>query len=92
MRAGRCETWKSCRTARVMGAKSAILHGARSSAGAMIWTSCAFGRTFKNISGATRSSEQVTEGVRWLMALWQATLGPLPHWLLCKRQDPPRYG
>lgn len=28
----------------------------------------------KNISGATLSSEHITEGVRWLMALWQSTL------------------
>ena len=30
----------------------------------------------KNISGATLSSEHVTQGVRWLLALWQATLRP----------------
>jgi hypothetical protein len=30
----------------------------------------------KNISGATLSSEHVTEGVRWLLALWQAALRP----------------
>jgi hypothetical protein len=30
----------------------------------------------KNISGATLSSEHLTEGVRWLMALWEATLRP----------------
>ena len=32
----------------------------------------------KNISGATLSSEHVTQGVRWLMALWQAALRPAP--------------
>jgi FMN-binding domain len=35
-----------------------------------------FRADIKNISGATLSSEHVTEGVRWLMALWQATLRP----------------
>jgi hypothetical protein len=30
----------------------------------------------KNISGATLSSEHVTQGVRWLLALWQAALQP----------------
>lgn len=35
-----------------------------------------FGTDIKNISGATLSSEHITEGVRWLMALWRATLGP----------------
>ena len=30
----------------------------------------------KNISGATLSSEHVTQGVRWLLALWQSTLRP----------------
>jgi len=35
-----------------------------------------FRTDIKNISGATLSSEHVTEGVRWLMALWQATLRP----------------
>src|SRR3984957_3331028 len=33
-----------------------------------------FRTDIKNISGATLSSEHVTEGVRWLMALWQAAL------------------
>ena len=33
-----------------------------------------FGSDIKNISGATLSSEHVTQGVRWLMALWQAAL------------------
>lgn len=33
-----------------------------------------FGTDIKNISGATLSSEHVTEGVRWLMALWQSSL------------------
>ena len=35
-----------------------------------------FGTDIKNISGATLSSEHVTEGVRWLMALWQSSLRP----------------
>jgi FMN-binding protein len=35
-----------------------------------------FRTDIKNISGATLSSEHVTEGVRWLMALWQAALQP----------------
>ncbi|HTV97277.1 MAG TPA: FMN-binding protein [Steroidobacteraceae bacterium] len=35
-----------------------------------------FRTDIKNISGATLSSEHVTEGVRWLMALWQAALRP----------------
>jgi FMN-binding domain len=30
----------------------------------------------KNIAGATLSCQHVTEGVRWLMALWQVTLQP----------------
>jgi Na+-translocating ferredoxin:NAD+ oxidoreductase RnfG subunit len=33
-----------------------------------------FGTDIKNISGATLSSEHVTQGVRWLLALWQAAL------------------
>jgi hypothetical protein len=33
-----------------------------------------FRTDIKNISGATLSSEHVTQGVRWLLALWQATL------------------
>jgi len=33
-----------------------------------------FGVDIKNISGATLSSEHVTQGVRWLVALWQGTL------------------
>ena len=37
-----------------------------------------FGIDIKNISGATLSSEHITEGVRWLMALWQSTLRPRP--------------
>ncbi len=32
----------------------------------------------KSISGATLSSEHVTQGVRWLMALWQTVLRPPP--------------
>jgi hypothetical protein len=35
-----------------------------------------FRTDIKNISGATLSSEHVTQGVRWLVALWQATLRP----------------
>jgi Na+-translocating ferredoxin:NAD+ oxidoreductase RnfG subunit len=35
-----------------------------------------FRTDIKNISGATLSSEHVTEGVRWLLALWQAALRP----------------
>jgi hypothetical protein len=35
-----------------------------------------FRSDIKNISGATLSSEQVTQGVRWLLALWQAALKP----------------
>jgi hypothetical protein len=37
-----------------------------------------FRTDIKNISGATLSSEHVTQGVRWLMALWQSTLRPPP--------------
>lgn len=33
-----------------------------------------FRSDIKNISGATLSSEHVTQGVRWLMALWQDIL------------------
>ena len=32
----------------------------------------------KNIAGATLSCEHVTEGVRWLTALWQVALQPAP--------------
>lgn len=32
------------------------------------------GVDIKNISGATLSSEHVTQGVRWLLALWQTAL------------------
>ncbi len=35
-----------------------------------------FGADIKNISGATLSSEHVTQGVRWLLALWQSALRP----------------
>jgi FMN-binding domain len=35
-----------------------------------------FRTDIKNISGATLSSEHVTQGVRWLVALWQAALKP----------------
>jgi hypothetical protein len=37
-----------------------------------------FRADIKNISGATLSSEHVTEGVRWILALWQAALRPAP--------------
>src|SRR6185437_15109648 len=37
-----------------------------------------FGIDIKNISGATLSSEHITEGIRWLMALWQSTLRSPP--------------
>jgi hypothetical protein len=37
-----------------------------------------FGADIKNISGATLSSEHVTQGVRWLMALWQSALRSAP--------------
>jgi hypothetical protein len=32
----------------------------------------------KNIAGATLSCEHVTQGVRWLLALWQVALRPAP--------------
>jgi Na+-translocating ferredoxin:NAD+ oxidoreductase RnfG subunit len=35
-----------------------------------------FPTDIKNISGATLSSEHVTQGVRWLLALWQSVLRP----------------
>jgi hypothetical protein len=35
-----------------------------------------FGIDIKNISGSTLSSEHVTQGVRWLLALWQSALRP----------------
>lgn len=34
-----------------------------------------FRSDIKNISGSTLSSEHVTQGVRWLLAVWQATVG-----------------
>jgi len=37
-----------------------------------------FGTDIKNIAGATLSCEHVTQGVRWVMALWQVTLRPAP--------------
>jgi hypothetical protein len=37
-----------------------------------------FQTDIKNIAGATLSSEHVTQGVRWLVALWQTTLRPAP--------------
>ena len=36
-----------------------------------------FRSDIKNISGATLSSEHLTQGVRWLLALWQAALRPV---------------
>lgn len=36
-----------------------------------------FRADIKNISGATLSSEHVTQGVRWLLALWQYALRPV---------------
>jgi len=33
-----------------------------------------FGADIKNIAGATLSCEHVTQGVRWIAALWQVTL------------------
>jgi hypothetical protein len=35
-----------------------------------------FRTDIKNISGATLSSEHVTQGIRWLVALWQSALKP----------------
>ncbi len=35
-----------------------------------------FRTDIKNISGATLSSEHVTQGVRWLLALWETALRP----------------
>ena len=35
-----------------------------------------FRTDIKNISGATLSSEHVTQGVRWLLSLWQSALRP----------------
>ncbi len=35
-----------------------------------------FRTDIKNISGATLSSEHVTQGIRWLVALWQSALRP----------------
>jgi hypothetical protein len=32
----------------------------------------------KNIAGATLSSEHITQGARWLLALWQTTLSTFP--------------
>jgi hypothetical protein len=37
-----------------------------------------FGTDIKNIAGATLSCEHVTEGVRWITALWQTTLRAAP--------------
>jgi hypothetical protein len=34
------------------------------------------GRDIRNIAGATLSCEHVTQGIRWLLALWQAALRP----------------
>jgi len=35
-----------------------------------------FGHEVRNIAGATLSSEHVTQGIRWLLALWQVALRP----------------
>lgn len=35
-----------------------------------------FGTDIKNIAGATMSSEHLTQGMRWLHALWQVVLHP----------------
>jgi len=37
-----------------------------------------FGTDIKNIAGATLSCEHVTQGVRWITALWQVTLRTAP--------------
>jgi Na+-translocating ferredoxin:NAD+ oxidoreductase RnfG subunit len=37
-----------------------------------------FRTDIKNISGATLSSEHVTQGVRWIFALWEAALSGRP--------------
>jgi hypothetical protein len=37
-----------------------------------------FGPDIKNIAGATLSCEHVTQGVRWVTALWQVALRPNP--------------
>src|SRR5262249_62013119 len=37
-----------------------------------------FGADIKNIAGATLSCEHVTQGVRWLAALWQVALRTEP--------------
>jgi hypothetical protein len=37
-----------------------------------------FGTDIKNIAGATLSCEHVTQGVRWVAALWQVTLRATP--------------
>ncbi len=37
-----------------------------------------FGTDIKNIAGATLSCEHVTQGVRWITALWQVTLQSEP--------------
>jgi hypothetical protein len=37
-----------------------------------------FGTDIKNIAGATLSCEHVTQGVRWIAALWQVTLKSEP--------------
>ena len=34
-----------------------------------------FPTDIKNISGSTLSSEHITQGVRWLLAVWQAAIG-----------------
>jgi Na+-translocating ferredoxin:NAD+ oxidoreductase RnfG subunit len=37
-----------------------------------------FGTDIKNIAGATLSCEHVTQGVRWVTALWQVSLRAAP--------------
>jgi Na+-translocating ferredoxin:NAD+ oxidoreductase RnfG subunit len=37
-----------------------------------------FQTDIRNIAGATLSSQHVTQGVRWLMSLWQTALKPTP--------------
>jgi Na+-translocating ferredoxin:NAD+ oxidoreductase RnfG subunit len=37
-----------------------------------------FRADIKNIAGATLSSEHVTQGVRWIVGLWQTALRPSP--------------
>jgi len=48
--------------------------GGISSMGARASSTCGSGLISKNIAGATLSCEHVTQGVRWIAALWQVTL------------------